>query len=107
MKLEKELSHACIMQALERGDFYACAGNNGMAPQIHSTYIEDNLFHATFSPVKSVYLKNSVWHCPHQLSFEDDITHVEFEIDKAWKYVRLKITGSNGYKALGNPYFIT
>lgn len=60
-----------------------------------------------FTPVKSVYLKNSVWHCPHQLSFNDDITHVEFKIDKTWTYIRLEITDTNGYKALGNPYFIS
>jgi len=69
-------------------------------------YIEDDIFYADFTPVKSVYLKNSFWHCPHQLSFHDDITHVEFKIDKSWTYIRLEITDSNGYKALGNPYFI-
>jgi hypothetical protein len=103
----KELSHVCIINALEKGDFYSCAGKNGIAPQIHSMYIEDNIFYADFTPVKSVYLKNSVWHCPHQLSFNDDITHVEFEIDKSWTYIRLEITDSNGYKALGNPYFLS
>lgn len=102
----RELSHECIIKALEKGDFYSCTGNNGMAPQIYSMYIENNIFYANFTPVKSVYLKNSVWHCPHKLSFNDDITHVEFEIDKAWKYIRLEITDTNGYKALGNPYFI-
>ena len=103
----KELSQACIINALEEGDFYSCIGKNGQAPQIRSMYIEDNIFYADFTPVKSVYLKNSVWHCPHKLSLNDDITHVEFEIDKSWTYIRLEITDSNGYKALGNPYFIT
>lgn len=102
----KELTHACIINALENGDFYACAGKNGKAPQIHSMFIEDNIFFADFSPVKSVHLKNPHWHCPHKRSFNDDITHVEFEIDKTWTYIRLEITDSNGYKALGNPYFI-
>ncbi len=102
----KELTHVSIINALENGDFYSCVGNNGIAPQIHSMYIEDNIFYADFTPVKSVYLKNSVWHCPHQLSFNDDITHVEFKIDKTWTYIRLEIADSNGYKALGNPYFI-
>jgi len=103
----KELSHACIIDALEKGDFYSCVGKNGKAPQIRSMYIEDNVFYAEFTPVKSVHLKNSVWHCPHKLSFNDDITHVEFEIDNIWTYIRLEITDSNGYKALGNPYFLT
>jgi len=102
----KDLSHGSIINALENGHFYSCVGNNGIAPKIHNMYIEDDIFYADFTPVKSVYLKNSFWHCPHQLSFHDDITHVEFKIDKSWTYIRLEITDSNGYKALGNPYFI-
>ena len=102
----KELKHACIISALERGDFYSCVGKNGNAPQIHNMYIKDNIFYADFTPVKSVHLKNSVWHCPHKLSFNDDITHVAFEIDNTWTYIRLEIADSNGYKALGNPYFL-
>lgn len=102
----KELTHACIINALESGDFYSCIGENGKAPQIHSMYIDDDVFYASFTPVKSVYLKNSIWHCPHKLSFQDDITHVEFKIDKAWTYIRLEITDSNGYKALGNPHYM-
>jgi len=103
----KELKHANIINALEKGDFYSCVGKNGKAPQIHSMYVENNIFYADFSPVKSVYLKNSYWHCPHQLSYEDDITHVEFEIDTEWTYIRLEITDTYGHKALGNPYFLT
>lgn len=100
------LSQACIMQALARGDFYACVGERGIAPQIHSMYVENDVFYADFSPVKAVYLKNTIWHCPHKLSLHDDITHVEFPLDPSWKYVRLEITDANGYKALGNPYFL-
>ena len=103
----KELNHTNIINALEKGEFYSCVGKNGKAPQIYNMYIEDNIFYADFTPVKSVHLKNTIWHCPHQLSFNDDITHVEFEIDKIWKYIRLEITDTNGYKALGNPYFLT
>lgn len=102
----KELSHACIMEALDKGTFYSCVGSNGIAPQIHRMYIDDNVFYADFSPVKSVYLKNSVWHCPHKLSLRDDITHVEFELEDTWTYIRLEIIDSNGYRALGNPYFL-
>ncbi|MCL2772303.1 MAG: hypothetical protein FWD71_03045 [Oscillospiraceae bacterium] len=102
----EELSHACIITALESGDFYSCVGKNGKAPQIYSMYIENNIFYADFTPVKSVHLKNSVWHCPHKLSLNGDITHVEFEIDNGWTYIRLEITDSDGYKALGNPYFL-
>jgi len=101
------LTQADIIQALENGDFYSCVGKNGIAPQIHNMYIEDNIFCADFTPVKSVYLKNSYWKCPHKLSYGDDITHVEFEIDNTWKYVRLEITDSNGYRAMGNPYFLS
>ena len=102
----KKLTHTSIISALENGDFYSCVGKNGKAPQIHNMYVEGNTFYAEFTPVKSVYLKNSYWHCPHQLSYNDDITHVEFEIDKTWKYIRLEITDMNGYKALGNPCFL-
>lgn len=79
----------------------------GFTSPLRSMYIEDNIFYADFTPVKSVYLKNSVWHCPHKLSLNDDITHVEFEIDKSWTYIHLEIIDSNGYKRLGNHYFIT
>jgi len=103
----KELRHANIINALEKGEFYSCVGKNGQAPQIYNIYIENNIFYADFSPVKSVYLKNSYWHCPHKLSYNDDITHIEFYIDKTWKYIRLEITDTNGYKALGNPYFLS
>ncbi|MCL2774187.1 MAG: hypothetical protein FWD71_12670 [Oscillospiraceae bacterium] len=103
----KELKHSNIISALENGDFYSCVGKNGIAPKIHSMYIEDNIFYADFTPVISVYLKNSYMQCPHKLSFNDDITHVEFEIDKTWTYIRLEIADSNGYKALGNPYFFS
>ena len=107
MVRSKELNHACIIDALEKGNFYSCVGKNGIAPKIHNMYIENNIFYADFTPVKAVYLKNSYWNCPHILSFNDDITHVEFEIDKTWAYIRLEITDSSGYKALGNPYYIT
>ncbi|HOP11439.1 MAG TPA: hypothetical protein PK629_08105 [Oscillospiraceae bacterium] len=103
----KELNHSNIINALEKGNFYSCVGKNGIAPQIHNMYIEDHVFYADFSPVKSVYLKNPIWHCPRQLSFNDDITHFETKIDDSWTYVRLEITDSDGCKALGNPYYIT
>ena len=103
----EELRHAHIINALENGDFYSCVGERGIAPQIHNMYIEDDVFYADFTPVKSVYLKNSHWNCPHKLSFDDDITHIEVPIDKTWTYIRLEITDKNGYKALGNPYYIT
>lgn len=103
----KELNQESVIKALENGDFYACAGKNGVAPQIHRMYIEGNVFHADFTPVKSVYLKNSVWQCPHQLSSCDDITHVEFQIDPSWTYIRLEIIDSDGCRAYGNPYFLT
>lgn len=96
-----------IISALETRDFYSCAGKNGKALQIYSMYIENSIFYADFTPIKSAYLKNSYWHCPHKLSFNDVITYVEFEIDKTWKYIRLEISDSNGYKAIGNPYFLT
>lgn len=102
----KELTQPCIIDALQKGNFYACAGKNGTAPQIHRMYVEDGVFYADFSPVKSVYLKNSVWRCPHVLSHRDDITHVEFELDQSWSYVRLELIDSNGYRAMGNPYFM-
>ena len=101
----KELKNPNIITALENGAFYACVGKQGIAPQIHNMYIENNVFYADFTPVHSVYLKNSDWHCPHKLSYEDDITHVEFAIDKSWTYLRLEITDKNGHKALGNPYY--
>jgi len=101
-----DLTHASIITALENGSFYACVGKNGKAPQIHDMYIEDGIFYADFSSVKSVYLKNSTWHCPHKLSYNEDITHVEFEIMNDWSYIRLEIVDANGHKALGNPYFI-
>lgn len=103
----KELRHECIIKALEKGAFYSCAGKDGEAPKIHKMYIENNIFYADFSPVKAVYLKNSCWNCPHKLSSNDDITHVEFKIDHTWTYIRLELIDSNGYKALGNPYFIS
>lgn len=102
----EELTQESIIKSLERGDFYACSGENGNAPKIHRMYVEDNVFYADFSPVKSVYLKNSYWNCPHKLSLKDDITHVEFEIDKSWTYIRLEITDSKGHRAVSNPYFI-
>jgi hypothetical protein len=103
----KSLTHSNIITALENGDFYSCVGKNGVAPQIHRLFIENNKLHADFTPVKSVYLKNSYWHCPHKLSYHDDITHVEFEIVPTWKFVRLEITDKNGHRALSNPYFIS
>jgi len=102
----KELSHSCIIDALEQGNFYSCVGEKGLAPQIYNMYIENNVFYADFSPVKSVHLKNSHWNCPHKLSFNDDITHIEVALDETWTYVRLEIEDTKGRKAIGNPYYI-
>jgi len=106
MIIANNLTHASIITALESGSFFACVGKNGKAPQIHNMYIEDGIFYADFTPVKSVYLKNSSWHCPHKLSYNEDITNVEFEINNDWSYIRLEIADANGHKALSNPYFI-
>ncbi|MBQ7455781.1 MAG: PHP domain-containing protein [Clostridia bacterium] len=98
----KELSYAAIIEALEKGDFYASQG-----PEIHDLYVEDNRLHVKCSPAVNVLLrmmgrpgKRGGVYAP----IGQTITEAEFELKKADGFFRVEVTDARGKKAFTHAY---
>lgn len=110
IKAEK-LEYKMVMDALERGDFYATAG-----PEIHELFIEDGVINVKTSPVKEVYVSTERrWRKVARAS-ETLLTEAKLDINdwkktndqkyKAWKpYIRLVLVDEQGNKAYTRAYY--
>ena len=97
------LSHAEIMTAFERGDFYASTG-----PEIDQLYIEDGkLCVTTRGPVQKIRMLTCNRHTG--VAYNDDGTPIngaEFWLHGDDVYVRLEIFGTDGTMAWTNACFL-
>lgn len=107
----KSLAYPEIMDALERGDFYASTG-----AEIRSLYIDGNKLAVDCSPARSVTV------CTERRSnmrktalYEEHITHAEFDLGGYFErcdddlatvkaYIRVVVTGADGGSAYSRAY---
>lgn len=105
----KELRYDAMIEALEKGDFYASTG-----PDFLSLILQDNIVSITCSPVRSIDIVAS---CRYSKRFAgEDLTEARFGLNW-WKEqvaavgdknanVRFVITDKNGKKAYTRPYYL-
>lgn len=97
------LDYASIIQALEKGHFYASTG-----PEIYQLYYEDGIIHIECSPCADI--------CMTTLGRKGDraaspdgtfITSADFKVDpELFGAVRFRITDVTGKKAYTNAYYV-
>ena len=100
----KELSYGAIIEALEKGTFYASQG-----PEIHELYIEDGQLHVKCSPAANVLLRmlgrpgarGGIFARPGET-----ITEAVFPLKKEDVYVRVEVTDPTGRKAFTHAYYL-
>ncbi len=107
IKAEK-LSYESIIQALERGDFYASQG-----PEILDLYVEDGKVHLTCGErVKQAFLKCDARSkrqgrsCHAGVVGEGYLTDVTFDLLEEDQYFRMEVWDENGRKAFTRAYFM-
>lgn len=99
----KELTHSAVIEALEKGDFYASRG-----PVIEKLWYEDGVFHIECSPAKQITLSNSGRRSTAiSVKRAEDglITEAEFPIHGHDLYVRFTVTDENGNTANTRGYW--
>ncbi|MBQ8510884.1 MAG: PHP domain-containing protein [Clostridia bacterium] len=103
IKAEK-LDYDRIMQALEKGDFYASTG-----PLFEDVYYEDGKVYVKCSPVRSIRLLNEGRDAPVAIAPAGELlTEAVFDVDPAFvgRYVRVDIRDAEGNFADTRAYFL-
>ena len=100
----ESLTYEAVIQALQRGDFYASFG-----PEIHACYMEDDRLVVDCSPVHTALLK-STQYSQSQCTFSADkpFTHVEFSLEREKQsepFIRLELQDARGQMAFTNPEY--
>ena len=97
-----DLSYDNVINALEKGDFYASTG-----PVIYDAYIEDGKLHISTSPCCKVGVFSDTRACDVRFdrSGQDSITEAELNVGFAHKYLRITVIDSKGKKACTRAYF--
>lgn len=108
----ERLEYGAIMDALEKGDFYASTGS-----EIVELYLEDNKVHVKCSPAKAVRLiTERRWAARKTAGKEGLLTEAVFDLtdffkqselpDKPWEpWFRLTVTDAEGNLAWTRAYF--
>lgn len=92
---------ASILQALEKGEFYASCG-----PEIHDFYIEDGVVYIQCSPVKAIQFVSLRNPLPCWRNAEGTLTQAHCELPEGLRYIRIVITDLEGRRAWTNPIFL-
>lgn len=97
-----ELSEAAILDALERGSFYASSG-----PEIHNLELDGDLLRVCCSPVVSIDFVGS-GHLSRRISAPpgETLTEASSRLRKAQRYVRVACRDARGGCAWSNPIFL-
>lgn len=107
----QELTYSSVIEALEKGDFYASTG-----PEIHSLILDGNTVKITFSEAVTV---NLVSHCRIRTRYVAEpgkmLTSAEFDLTRwlnecmdEWKekaFFRICVTDGSGRKAYTRAYW--
>ena len=97
------LEYGGIINAMEKGDFYASQG-----PLIYGFSFEDGLFKVDCSPAKMIFLTNSGrrnWRKSLKTAETGLVTHAEFPLLPEDLYVRLTVVDEAGRSANTRAYF--
>lgn len=94
----KELSYDALIEAYEKGDFYASEG-----PEIKEFYIENGKIIAKTSYAKSIKLFTEGRYIDYV--FDTDYAEFEYLPEKFGSYFRLEVTDKEGKRAFSNAYF--
>ncbi len=98
----EELTYSCIMNAIQKGDFYASAG-----PEINELWVEDNTVTVTSSPCAHIALSTSGRRGERIVA--DDckpLEHAVFKLNPADTFFRLEVTDEKGLRANTRAYFL-
>lgn len=97
----KELKYGAIIDALERGDFYASTG-----PTIEELYIEDGIAHIKCSPVKTINMETP--YRPRggsrRAKGDEYITEATFRVPAGVSYIKFDLFDERGNFASTRAY---
>ena len=101
IKAEK-LDYASVIEAMEKGNFYATQG-----PEIKELYFEDGYIHIECSEAREICLNSLTRECMRVGSNDCTLTSADFKIsDSLHGYVRFKVIDKYGKAAWTNPYYV-
>lgn len=98
-----DLEYGAVINALEKGDFYASQG-----PEIHELYIKDDEVHLVCSPAKYIAM-NTSWRPFGGIRIAKDgevLTEAIFKLPKTQRYFRFDVMDHQGRHANTRAYFI-
>lgn len=87
-----------ILNALQKGEFYASTG-----PEIYDFYIEDGKAVVRCSPAVEISFKSL--RSPHFTTRGVDLTQAQTEVRPATAYLRAEVVDKDGKRAWSNPIF--
>lgn len=98
----KSLDYASVIDALEKGHFYASSG-----PEINELYLEDGMVHLKCSAAREVsMLTFGRKGCLCANNDGSLLDCAEFRVEEDMKYVRFRVVDSQGRKAYTNAYYV-
>ena len=97
----KELTYGAVIEALEKGEFYASTG-----PLIEALYLENDKICIDVEGAKRISLTTDNRHTQVRTAGEGEVlTHAEFDTQHINAYFRIEVTDSQGKRAYTNAYF--
>ena len=98
-----ELTYPCIIDALEKGSFYASTGAD-----ILDLWVEDGVVHVRTSPAHAIHMITGARHCGNAGGRDWDTTvdEAEFELREGDGYFRIDVTDDRGRRAFSNAYWL-
>lgn len=97
----KSNSHKDIMEAINKGSFYASSG-----PKLYEYNIEGDVLTVTFDKAKYVYTHNERGPGGYHLNTTDGKSTVKFGITGHEKYIRVELVDECGKHAWSNPIWL-
>ena len=98
-----ELTYPCIIDALEKGNFYASTG-----PDILELWVEDNKVHVKTSPAHAIRMVTGARHCGNigDEDWDKNVDEAEFELRPEDGYFRIDVADDQGRRAFSNAYWL-
>ena len=94
------LTYPAVMDALQRGAYYATTG-----PELHELYIKDNALHVKCSPVEKIYVVTESRSCKMKLAnVGETIDEAVFPLTGNEGYIRVDCRDASGRHAYSNAY---
>ena len=99
--VSSENDAASILDALEKGEFYASCG-----PEIKDFYIEDDEVHIACSPAASIHFISLRHPLPCVRDQKGELTSASCKLPEGLKYIRVCVMDKEGRRAWTNPIFL-